>query len=106
MPIIIKRGPPAPKPDPVAQFVGLAPASGIDEFKPGEKVKIVKGYGTWYELFQDGDTAEVLRSFVSQGMWDKRPGSDVYLIRLDKPRVKGKSEVYVHYGLLGRVDVP
>lgn len=73
-------------------FPGFRPMTW-PHFRPGARVRIKAKGWPYLEAWKHGDVGTVEKVCPAGGMYDKNPDDDLYLIRLDNPRVEGKEVV-------------
>lgn len=85
---------------------GAAPVAKkkYHSYTEGEKVVIVNDLYTWQEWWKPGDTA-VVKKYSPPVPEARNDGLKygVLIVKLDKPRVKGREEVYLHAWEVDRV---
>jgi hypothetical protein len=105
VPIVIKRKVREVKED-VLALVGLAEEYRAyhalrpitwPHFKPGARVQIIAKTGAWRFICKTGDAGVVQKMCQASSPPNKNPDDDLYIVRLDTPRVAGKEVAYLTY---------
>lgn len=81
-----------------------APGRKYYAYSQGERVKIVNDLFSWMEWWKPGDTGTVVK--YSNPVPENRGDGlkwGILIVKLDKPRVKGRDECYFHAWEVDRV---
>lgn len=80
---------------------GLRPISW-PHYKPGSRVQLIAKTGAWKYICRAGDTG-IVEKIAQALMPGEHPDGDLYIIKLDTPRVAGKEVAYLTYKELSLV---
>lgn len=80
---------------------GLRPISW-PYYKPGSRVQLIANTGPWKYICKRGDTG-IVEKIAQALMPGEHPDGDLYIVRLDTPRLAGKEVAYLTYKELSLV---
>lgn len=89
-----------PRQQEALDLVGLSPApkltikKKLNYFPANTKVVVTNKHFFWIQTYKPGDTGVVLKHFHAVNTpLSNSPRDDLYLVRMDSPRIEGKEEL-------------